>query len=217
MHKHIYSCIVQVPFRFYIYLPLNSYTWIFKDIRSKPIIIEQLEYTPPLFWTRPVKPRWIIYSQFDINCWISYLMQQHHYLFCCSLPLLVVWDNHRCITIVSCQKCEASNSLVHSWTQVRFIDQQKCAFPNASFQLPLGYCVYGLQRAVMLLRERLRKFIASLLELWHHVIMLKSQQGNSTLFVKHPFLSPYHQCWQTASFSLLASSPNVKPEISKDD
>jgi len=26
------------------------------------IIIERLEYTPPLFWTRPVKPRLITYQ-----------------------------------------------------------------------------------------------------------------------------------------------------------
>jgi len=53
---------VQVPLRFCYLFALEPIYLNIKGIDLLLIIIERLEYTLPLFWTRPVKPRLITYQ-----------------------------------------------------------------------------------------------------------------------------------------------------------
>ena len=53
---------MQVPLIFYYLFALEPIYLNIKGIDLLLIIIERLEYTPPLFWTRPVKPRLITYQ-----------------------------------------------------------------------------------------------------------------------------------------------------------
>jgi len=70
---------VQVPLRFNYLFALEP---IYLNIKGIDllliIIIERLEYTLPLFWTRPVKPRLITYQLlYDVTALAS-IVNDHH-------------------------------------------------------------------------------------------------------------------------------------------
>jgi len=98
---------VQVPLRFNYLFALEP---IYLNIKGIDllliIIIEQLEYTPPLFWTRPVKPRLITYQL----------------LYDATVAFRPGWACTSLVAMVECAAIEAM-ALVTAWPSLRKVSK----------------------------------------------------------------------------------------------